>query len=405
MEVYLPLVLDGATGTELQKAGFTGEVCAEQWLLDCPGPILELQSRYVAAGSDVIYTPTFGGNRVKLEENGIFNRTAEVNRRLALLSRQAAGEKALVAGDIAPTGLFVTPLGNVTFDELVEAYEEQVTGLEEAGVDLFVIETMMTLSDARAALTAVRKHSSKPVIVSFTCDENGRTLTGGDAEAALVVMQSMGADVFGLNCSVGPKDLVAPLERLSRYASIPLAAKPNAGKPEILDGKTVYNCDPEEFRESVPRYAACGVQLFGGCCGTDERYIRTIREALEGLEMKDPDPKVKDKLLCATEKHVFEIDPSEKCGRILDVTGDLSDELEKENEGESSFISVRLRSMADAEALTDCMYDMDKPLCIVCEDPEVLERMLRNYQGRALYEGGIGEEFLERMSEKYGLIW
>lgn len=405
MELYFPLVLDGATGTELQKVGFTGEICAEQWLIDDPSPIIELQKRYISAGSDVVYTPTFGGNRVKLEENRIFNKTAEYNRKLAGFSRQAAEDRALVAGDIAPTGLFVTPLGSSTFDELVEVYEEQVAGLEAAGVDLYVIETMMTLSDARAAITAVRNRSRKPVIVSFTCDENGKTLTGGDVEACLVIMQSMGASVFGLNCSVGPKDMVPSLKKLSRYAEIPLAAKPNAGKPEVVNGKTVYNCDPQEFEECIPQYAACGVQLFGGCCGTDERYIRTIKSTLEGLELKKPDPAVKGKLVCATEKHVFEIDPAERCGNILEAKLDMSDEIERENEGVSSFISVRLNTAADAEMLRDNMYGLEKPLCIVCDDPKVLEKMLRDYQGRALYEGNIDTDTLDVLAKKYGLVY
>ena len=405
MEVYLPLILDGATGTELQKVGFTGEVCAEQWLLDNPEAIINLQKRYINAGSNVVYTPTFGGNRVKLEENKIFNKTTEYNRRLACLSKEAAGDKALVAGDIAPTGLFVTPLGSATFDDLVEAYEEQVEGLEQAGVDLFVIETMMTLSDARAAITAVKNKSSKPVIVSFTCDENGKTLTGGDVEAALVVMQSMGADVFGLNCSVGPKDMIGSLKKLSKYAEIPLSAKPNAGKPEMVKGKTVYNCDPSEFEECIPAYAECGVQLFGGCCGTDERYIGVIDSQLPALKMVAPDPKVRDKLICATEKHVFEIDPTEQCGRVLVPSGDLADEIEAENGGPSSFISVKLDTFADAEILRDNMYELDKPLCIVCDDPEVLEKMLKDYQGRALYEGNIDRETLDVFAAKYGLIY
>ena len=163
MELYLPLILDGATGTELQKMGFKGDVCAEQWVLDNPETIIRLQKGYIEAGSNVIYTPTFGGNRVKLEENGIFNKTEEYNEKLALLSKQAAGDRALVAGDIAPTGLFAVPLGSITFDELVENYEEQVRGLEKAGVDLYVIETMMTLSDARAAMIAVKNISSKAI--------------------------------------------------------------------------------------------------------------------------------------------------------------------------------------------------------------------------------------------------
>ena len=154
MELYFPAVLDGATGTELQKRGYTGGGCAEAWLLEHPDAILDVQRRYVDAGSDIIYTPTFGANRVKLEANGIFNRVEEFNLRLAALSKEAAAGRALVAGDIAPTGLFLAPLGTASFEELVEIYTEQAAALEKAGVDLFVIETMMTLPEARAALRA-----------------------------------------------------------------------------------------------------------------------------------------------------------------------------------------------------------------------------------------------------------
>ena len=265
MELYFPAVLDGATGTELQKRGYTGGGCAEAWLLEHPDAILDVQRRYVAAGSNIIYTPTFGANRVKLEANGIFNRVEEFNLRLAALSKEAAAGRALVAGDIAPTGLFLAPLGTAGFEELVEIYAEQAAALEKAGVDLFVIETMMTLPEARAALLAVRSVSKKPVIVSFTCDENGRTLTGTDAAAALTVMQGMGADAFGLNCSVGPREILEQMERLRPWAEIPLAAKPNAGLPRTVDGRTVYDCPPEEFAECARGFAENGVALFGGC--------------------------------------------------------------------------------------------------------------------------------------------
>ena len=163
MEIRFPLILDGATGTELQKHGYAGDVSAEQWTLAHPDIMREIQRGYVAAGSQVLYTPTFGANRQKLEERGIFNRTADFNRRLAALSREAADGRAWIAGDLAPTGLFLAPLGEASFEDLVDIYTEQAAGLEEAGVDLFVIETMMTLSDARAAVLAVRSVSDKPI--------------------------------------------------------------------------------------------------------------------------------------------------------------------------------------------------------------------------------------------------
>ena len=268
MEMQFPVILDGATGTELQKRGFTGDMSAEQWVLEHPESILEIQRKYVASGSNVLYAPTFGGNRQKLEERGIFNRTEEMNKALAQLSKQAADGKAWVAGDIAPTGRFLAPLGDASFEELVDIYTEQAAGLEQAGVDLYVIETMMTLTDARAAVLAIRSMSKKPILVSFTCDESGKILSGTDVVAALSVMEGMGVSAFGLNCSAGPEQMLLQLQRLHKYARVPLIAKPNAGMPEIVNGEAVYNCPPEEFVALVPEMLKAGVALFGGCCGT-----------------------------------------------------------------------------------------------------------------------------------------
>lgn len=204
MQIQFPLILDGATGTELQKRGFTGDVCAEEWVLAHPEAIVEIQRGYVQAGSQVLYSPSFGANRQKLEEHGIFNRTAEYNRRLAELSKKAAEGRALVAGDLSPTGLFLAPMGQASFEELVDIYADQAAGLEQAGVDLYVIETMMTLSDARAAVLAVRSVSEKPILVTFTCGENGRSISGSDITAVLTVLQGMGIDAFGSTAPPGP---------------------------------------------------------------------------------------------------------------------------------------------------------------------------------------------------------
>ena len=200
MELRFPVLLDGAMGTAAQVRGYTGEISTEQWLLEHPAVLAEIQQSYVAAGSRIVYAPTFGANRQKLEERGIFNQTEEYNARLVGLSRSALGNSAWIAGDIAPTGLFLSPMGTASFEELVDIYTEQAAGLASAGVDLFVIETMMTLPDARAAVLAVRSVSDKPILVSFTCDENGRSLSGTDVTAALMVLQGMGVDAFGLNC-------------------------------------------------------------------------------------------------------------------------------------------------------------------------------------------------------------
>ena len=404
MELRFPLILDGATGTELQKRGYTGDVCAEQWTLDHPDAIIDIQRGYVAAGSQVVYTPTFGANRRKLEEAGLFNCTADYNRRLAELSAQAVQGKALRAGDMSPTGAFLAPLGDVSFEELVDIYTEQAAGLERAGVDLFVIETMMTLSDARAAVLAVRSVSDKPIFVTFTCDENGRSVSGTDITAALVVLQGMGIDAFGLNCSAGPEQMLLQLKRLREYARVPLIAKPNAGMPIIENGETVYRCTGEEFTALVPEFLAAGVAVFGGCCGTTEEHIAALKAALKDAEYVRPAPECLDLLPAATEKEAFFLPADATHGAVLTADGDLEDKLSDAMDDEWPMVALKLASWADVDALADYQYMIRKPLCLICDDAELLEAGLRAYQGRALYEGNLTEDALAPLVEKYGLL-
>lgn len=404
MELYFPLILDGANGTELQKRGYDGSVCAESWVLEHPEVMQEIQSGYINAGSNIVYAPTFGANRVKLEENGIFNRVGSYNRDLVSVSKAVAGERTLVAGDIATTGKFIAPLGDITFEELYDIYYEQAKALEEAGVDMFAIETIMTVPDARAALLAVRAVSDKPVLVSFTCDENGRTLTGTDVQAACVILQGMGVDAFGLNCSVGPEDLLVQIRRLREVAEVPLAAKPNAGLPKTVDGKTVYDCPPEVFEEYTKKFAAEGVCLFGGCCGTDETHIEAIRKGLKDFSLVRPDPVKHAGIVCATEKDVFIIKPGTAIDTVLKCGPELENDIKKENRGASEVIAVEISSEEDLDEFALAQYAVRKPLCMVCEDACLLDQALRLYQGRALYAGNLSTHELLPLVKKYGLI-
>ena len=399
MEMRFPLILDGATGTQLQKRGYQGDVSAEQWVLDHPDSIQDIQRRYVQAGSRVVYAPTFGANRQKLEERGIFNQTAEYNRRLTALSQQAVEGRAWVAGDISPTGLFLSPLGEASFEELVDIYAEQAAGLEQAGVDLFVVETMMTLADARAAVLAIRSVSDRPIFVTFTCDESGRCLSGTDVAAALVVLQGMGVSAFGLNCSTGPEQMLKQLRRLRDYAREPLIAKPNAGMPVTVDGKTTYDCTPEEFVRWVPDMLQAGTAIFGGCCGTDEDYIAALAGALKNAKFVRPEPKYPDLLPAATEKDVCYLPVDAGHGPVVSGAEHMEDGLTDALEDGFPMVAVAINSWEDVDALADCQYMISKPLCLVCDDGAVLEAALRSYQGRALYEGAIPEETLARLQE------
>ena len=224
------VVLDGATGTNLQKAGMPTGVCPEQWILEHPQTLIDLQRSYVEAGTDIVYAPTFTASRIKLEEYGLEHRLEEMNRALVALSREAVeGSGALVAGDLTMTGKQLAPIGDLPFETLVEVYKEQARVLADAGVDLFVVETMMSLQETRAALIAIREVCDLPVMASLTYESDGRTLYGTDAKTAMVVLQSLGADAVGLNCSTGPMEMVSAVEQMREVANVPVLAKPNAG--------------------------------------------------------------------------------------------------------------------------------------------------------------------------------
>ena len=404
MEIRFPFFLDGATGTELQKRGYQGDVSAEQWVLEHPEAILEIQRAYVAAGSQVVYAPTFGANRQKLEEHGIFNRVEEYNTGLVALSKQAADGRAWVAGDISPTGRFLAPLGDASFEELVDIYTEQAAALEKAGVDLFAVETMMTLSDARAAVLAIRSVSEKPIFVTFTCDESGRTLSGTDVTAALVVLQGMGISAFGLNCSTGPDKMLVQLRRLREYARVPLIAKPNAGMPAVVNGTTVYDCTPEEFVAYADRMVQAGVGIFGGCCGTTDEYIAALVRTLKDKSFVPPAPKNADMLPASTEKIPVLLPVDAPHGAVLQAKSDMEDALAEAMEEQEPAAAIKIGSWEDVDALADWQYAISKPLCLVCDEAELLEAALRVYQGRALYEGGLSEEALLPLCDRYGLL-
>ena len=280
MEFGYPLILDGATGTEIQKRGYDGRMPAELWTLEHPEVVISMQKEYIAAGSQVIYTPTFGTNREQLKRSRLEDRARELNLALAQLSLRAADGKAMVAGDIAPTGIFLLPGEEEKKEMLTDIYVEQARALDEAGVDLFVIETMMTVTDTVAAVTAVRSFSDKPIFVSCTVSDKGKLIDGTGLTAYRDAVCAMDVDAFGLNCSAGPDQMEQYIALLAEGTRLPLLAKPNAGLPAYVDGKAVYDCDPAFFASCMSRMRDLGVRIFGGCCGTDSRFIRALTEML-----------------------------------------------------------------------------------------------------------------------------
>ena len=328
------VILDGATGTLLQQRGMPAGVCPEKWVLENPESIVDIQRQYIESGSDIIYTFTFGANELKLKEFGLSD-AAVINRELARLSRKASGGRALVAGDMAPTGQLMEPFGFYTFEEIVNAYKKQVIGLLEGGVDLFVIETMMDIQEARAALLAVKETCDLPVIVTMTFERGGHTINGTDPLTALITLQSLGADAVGCNCSTGPEEMIDIIRKLKPYARVPLVAKPNAGMPKLVNGRTVFDMSADKFAGFTERFIEAGVNLIGGCCGTTPEYIKGLSRIAKGRKSRESDWKNRDLILSSTRRTVAIGHNLPVCiiGERINPTGKkkLSEELRRLN--------------------------------------------------------------------------
>ena len=274
-----PVLLDGATGSNLMKAGMPRGVCAEEWVLAHPDALIALQTAYAAAGSQIVYAPTFGANRYNLSRYGLESHTREWNKALVALSRQVPG--VLVAGDVTTTGAALEPDGPMRYDELHEIYTEQISALLEAGVDLLVIETMLGVNETVVALEAARSLCELPVLCSMTVQADGSCYFGGDCIEAVETLQALGADAVGINCSYGPEQLVSLVRNMKKAAAVPLLVKPNAGMPKISDtGEAVYPMSPQDFAVCMRRLVQEGAAVVGGCCGTTPEYIAALHDVL-----------------------------------------------------------------------------------------------------------------------------
>lgn len=272
-----PLLLDGATGSNLMKAGMPKGVCAETWILDHPQAILDLQRAYVAAGSQVLLAPTFTAGRMYLSQHGLEGELKELNRRLVALSREAAQGKAWVAGDMTTMGR-----ADVPYETMLEYYHEQAQALVEAGVDLILCETLMGHDEAMAALEGCRMAAEElPVCCSFSVTADGMLYFGGSVYEAAPQVAEFGADAVGINCSVGPDQLESVVRALRESLTVPVIAKPNAGMPEIDDqGNAHYSMHAADFGRHMAALHRAGASILGGCCGTEPPYIAALKAAL-----------------------------------------------------------------------------------------------------------------------------
>lgn len=423
------IFLDGATGTNLQQAGMPSGVCPELWILEHPEVLLELQKGYVKAGTQILYAPTFSGNSIKLAEYGLENRLAEINQRLVGLSRQAAGGDCLVAGNLTMTGRSLAPVGDMDFEELVDCYKEQVRAIAGAGADLIVIETMMSIQECRAAVLAVKETTDLPVFVTITLEANGKTLYGTDPVTALITMQALGVDAFGINCSLGPDAMIPMIAEMKEYARVPLIAKPNAGLPRLMDGKTIFDMPAGVFAEHMKALVEAGASVVGGCCGTDPSYIAAMGKV---IEKNKPFVKAKRRRILTSERGrvEFTLDgPFHVVGERINPTGkkklqaellegnlELVSQMACDQKAQGATIldiNVGMSGIDEHQRMLQVMEKVttlvDCPLCIDSSDPKVTAAALRRYPGRALVNSISCErvkiEELLPVVKKYGAMF
>lgn len=431
------IYLDGATGSNLVKAGMPSGVCPEQWILEHREVMLQLQKEYVQAGTNILYAPTFTANRVKLAEYHLEKNMSSMIHDLVAISKEAAastpGHPVYVAGDITMTGEQLRPMGKMELEDLIAIYKEQILCLVDAGADLLVVETMMSLAETRAALIAAKEVCDLPVIATLTFEADGRTLFGTDAKTAAVVLESLGASAIGANCSTGPAQMEGIISDMVSVTMIPIIAKPNAGLPFLDEnGTTCYNMEAEEFTEEMQVLVNAGATILGGCCGTTPEFIRQLHDRFgtvaqatatrrpEGIRYLTSErithsfgledgffvvgerinPTGKKALQAQLREGNFEkviqfAEEQETCGaKVLDINMGMSGIDEK---------LCMLRALEEVSSVTNLPLSLDSSYV------EVLEAALRNYPGRALVNSvSLETEKFEKLLPivaKYGAMF
>ena len=431
------IYLDGATGSNLVKAGMPSGVCPEQWILEHREVMLQLQKEYVQAGTNILYAPTFTANRVKLAEYHLEKNMSSMIHDLVAISKGAAastpGHPVYVAGDITMTGEQLRPRGKMELEDLIAIYKEQILCLVDAGADLLVVETMMSLAETRAALIAAKEVCDLPVIATLTFEADGRTLFGTDAKTAAVVLESLGASAIGANCSTGPAQMEGIISDMVSVTTIPIIAKPNAGLPFLDEnGTTCYNMEAEEFTEEMQVLVNVGATILGGCCGTTPEFIRQLHDRFgtvaqataarrpEGIRYLTSErithsfgledgffvvgerinPTGKKALQAQLREGNFEkviqfAEEQETCGaKVLDINMGMSGIDEK---------LCMLRALEEVSGVTNLPLSLDSSYV------EVLEAALRNYPGRALVNSvSLETEKFEKLLPivaKYGAMF
>ncbi len=422
-------IFDGAMGTMFQQLGLLKPgACPEMLCIDHPDEVTKVHQRYVDAGSTIIESFTFGASALKLEHYGLQDRVVEINTAAVKAAKAVKGENIKIAGGMGPSGRFIKPLGDLDFEEAYQNYYQQSQALEAAGADYILIETFIDIQEMRAALLAAKEATKLPVICQLSYSEDGRTVTGTDPQTAAITLDAMGADIIGINCSLGPEQLVPIVKAISENTAKPISVQPNAGMPQLVDGKTIFPMGPEDFGTWAPKLVQAGATYVGGCCGTTPEHIAAIKTSLQGVEEPKFAP-VRRRLMLTSRSKTVIIDrelPTNLIGERINPTGrkKLAAEIK-----DGSFASVKREALdqvkagatlldvnmgvggidqaaAMKRAITEISQLTDAPLAIDTSDAEALEAGLRAYPGRALINSVSAEvERLEKfipLARKYG---
>ena len=422
------LLCDGGMGTLLQSAGLRPGERPEIWNLEHPETVRGFHLDYLKAGADIIAANTFGANRFHYPAGGRYGLKELVEAAIgnARLAVREAGH-GFVGLDLGPSGKLLAPLGDLSFEESVSSYAEVVEAGAKSGADLVLIETMSDLRELKAAVLAAKEQSALPVFATVTLDANGRLLTGGTVETVTALLEGLGVDALGLNCSLDPVQMLPIARRFVEASSLPVIINPNAGLPRMEDGKTFYDVGPEEFAEGMKAILALGVSVVGGCCGTTPEHIALLKRAAEGMEV--PGRRQRSGAAASSSSSLLAIGGGEiRIGACISeeerdevlselLEGDyetvIENAMDQKDEGaEALLLRTGLPSAEEAELLPDLIEELqmtvDLPLVICASSVESLGKALRIYNGRPLVDTSeIGEERREEiqaLAEKYGAV-
>ncbi|WP_061330199.1 homocysteine S-methyltransferase family protein [Clostridium botulinum] len=403
------LIFDGAMGTMLQKLGLKISDLPEELNILEPEKIINIHRKYIEAGAKVITTNTFGANEIKLKQSE-FSLESIIDKAIGNVKKAGENKEILIALDIGPIGQLLEPMGTLKFEEAYEIFKRQIVQGQKSGADIILIETMTDLYEAKAAILAAKENTNLPVFCTMTFEKNKRTFTGCTPLSMILTLEGLGVDALGVNCSLGPNELGDIVDEIIKYSSIPIMVQPNAGLPTVKEGKTIYNIKPKEFAAFQRSIVKKGVRIVGGCCGTTDEFIREIVYSLKDVEIKN----LKENNICgvcSSTKAVL-IDGVKIIGERINPTGKklfkealrnndidyiLKEAIAQVESGADILdVNVGLPEIDEEETMKKVIREIqsiiDTPLQIDSNNPKVIEKALRVYNGKAIVNSVNGEE-------------